>query len=106
MENEWRELICTNDIVREYVERAVTYSHLELSARLSKAGKKIKDVDSPLLALLERASDIEDQLSIGQQPRPMPICKTPVNADEPAQQPRKSSQTPMQVQDIFDLEVN
>jgi hypothetical protein len=62
--NEWRELVCTNDLVREYVERAVKHSRLELSARLSRSGTKLRDVNTGLIRLLEGAVLKEGELEL------------------------------------------
>ena len=69
LDEKWRELVCTNDILREYIERAIRLSHMEVSARLTKAGRRLKEIDSPLLQLLEMASDIEAKLQ-GQKTAP------------------------------------
>ena len=62
LDKEWRELVCTHDLMREYMERAVQYSHLEISARLSKAGKRIGEIDDTVIDLINRISETEVQL--------------------------------------------
>jgi putative transposase len=108
LENQWRELVCTNDLMREYMERAVTHSHLELSARLSKAGKKLKDVDAALLNLLEGVQDKEavlrqhkaTLLDTPTAEAPQPDNTTTLDESDPR------PTTPMQVQSILELEAS
>jgi len=106
LEKEWRELVCTNDLMREYVERAVTHSHLELSARLAKAGKKLKDIDSSLLNLLEGVQETEVALREHKTTLvDSPATETPPSKDATAAEINDTKPTtPMQVQSIFDSE--
>ncbi|MGB5689569.1 MAG: transposase family protein, partial [Woeseiaceae bacterium] len=63
LNKEWHELVCTNDLIREYVERGVRHSRLELEARLSRAGKRIKDIDASLIDFMDRAAIREQELA-------------------------------------------
>lgn len=60
--NQWRELTCTNDMLRELMERQVKCSHFELSARLSRSKRKYRDVDPELIKLVERLDAKQTQL--------------------------------------------
>jgi transposase InsO family protein len=59
---EYRSLICTNDVLREYMEREVKCAHLEISARARTSRRNYREGSPELRAFLRRVEATERAL--------------------------------------------